>query len=442
MTVIELGEVSSGSSPEEPSAPPRRSDVRRIAVLVVAVLTVLLVTGSERPEPRGLPLLWSAKSAGDQFVLTADTLYVQSSAGRPELIAHDAADGTVRWRRPAGQPQYWINTDVPGLLLVPDFTEQQVTDENGNTFTQPVVTETAALDPRTGRELWRSPGETSLRSGELIQMSVWDDRSARAGRFVVVNRADGRVVWQVEPQPPVTTWTATGADPQRPDRFVTATEGGLVEVRRMDTGAVVVRKQLPWLLPNSRVGAYAQLSGSRSVLFVIREDAGKQVVDAYRPETLDRIWSRTISTFNNFFECGARICINTGRGVVEAVDPGTGRLAWTSPGWDYAREITPGRLLTEQYQGGFSGLIDATDGRKILQFPDGVNLVDRTTGRVISLGPNLTEPRGAPVSQPAADDTVVLRGLAGPVGDAGCQYTAGRLACAVTGGALEVRDVG
>jgi outer membrane protein assembly factor BamB len=442
MTVIELGEVSSGSSPEEPSAPPRRSDVRRIAVLVVAVLTVLLVTGSERPEPRGLPLLWSVPLAGDQFVLTADSLYMQASAGRPELIAYDAADGTVRWRRPAGQPEYWINTDVPGVLLVPDFTDQQVTDENGDTSTQPVVTETAALDPRTGRELWRSSGEASLRSGDLIQMSVWDDRSAGATRFLVVNRADGRVVWQIEPRPAVTNWTATGADPQRPDRFITATKDGLVEVRRMDTGAVVIRKQLPWLLPDSPVGAFAQLFGARSVLFVIREDAGRQVIDAYRPETLDRLWSRAINMSHNFFECGGRICISTGQGTVEAVDAATGKPAWTSAGWDYAREITPDRLLTEHHQGEFSGLIDATDGRKILQFPDGLNLVDQTTGTVISLGANLTEPPGSPVSQPAADGTVVLRGLVGPVGNAGCQYTAGRLACAVTGGTLQVRDVG
>ncbi len=61
---------------------------------------------------------------------------------------------------------------------------------------------------------------------------------------------------------------------------------------------------------------------------------------------------------------------------------------------------------------------------------------------VLKLLANLTEPRGAPISQPTGDDTVILRGLIAPVGDAGCQYTAGRLACAVTGGTLQVRDVG
>ena len=442
MTLIELGEISSGSSGEPPAAPPRRSDIRRIALLLVAVLTVLTVTGSARPEPRGLPQLWSADSYGDQFILTGDTLYVLATADRPELIAYDAADGTVRWRRPQSQAGYWINSDLPGLVLVPEFTEQQVTDENGNTYTQPVVTSTTALDPSTGRELWRSAGEASLWSGDLIQMSVWNNATAGLSRFRMVNRSDGRLIWEFEPRLVVTTWTATGDEPGRTDRFITATKDGIVEVRRLDTGSVIIRKKLPWLLPDALPGAYAQLYSARSVLFVMREDRGVQVVDAYRTDTLNLLWSRKLSMFNNFFECGGMICINTGQGSVEAVDAETGKPVWTSQGWDYAREISPGRLLTEVYQGGFSGLIDAPDGHRIAEFATGTNLVDRTTGRIVTIGANITAPPGAPVSQPLDDNTVIMRGVVGPVADAGCQYSAGRLACAVQGGRLVVTDVG
>jgi hypothetical protein len=444
MTLIELGEVSSGSEPEEPSAPPRGSDIRRIAVLLVAVLCVLTVTGSERPEPRGIPVLWTARYIGDQFTLTGDTLYVLGPGGAPELTAYDAANGSIRWVREAFSPASWVNTEVPGLLLLPITVERTVLDDNGNAYSQPTVKTTVALDARTGRELWRATGEANLWTDDMIMFVEWDEESTRPARFRVVRGADGSAVWTYQPVAGVTTWTTTGAEPLRPDRLITATDIGDVEVRRFSDGSVVTAGKVPWRTAASRNGGYTQLFSSHHTLLVITEDAGRQTVAGYVPDTLRSLWTTRTSSFNSFFDCGALLCVSNGPRKIDALDPATGRVAWTSEGWDYARQMGDGsRLITDLHQGGgWHGVIDATTGRKIAQFGPGTTYVDQITGTVLTVGSTTTTPGGATITQLTDRDEVVVRGSLGSITDNGCQLAADRLACSIGAGLLSVRDVG
>jgi outer membrane protein assembly factor BamB len=442
MTLIELGEVSSGSPPEVLAPRPRGSDVRRIAVLLVAVLCVLTVTGSERPDPRGLPVLWSVPYIGEQFTMTGDTLYVLGPEEIRELTAYDAANGSVRWTRKTFGSS-WLNTDVPGLLLMPIMVDREVPDENGNTLLEPTPRATAALDPRTGAELWRVDGEANFWTDDLIMLVDRDPELSEPTRFRAVSGRSGRTVWTYAPAQGVTSWTVTGIDPRRPDRLITATDTGDVEVRRLGDGSIVKAGKLPWRTSADGNGGYTQILSSQDKLFVITEDAGRQTVTGYDPDTLRSLWTFRTSTFNGFFDCGALLCVSDGPREVNARDPATGRVVWTSDGWDYARPTGDGRLVTDLHEGGgWRGLLDASTGRKIVEFDPGHTYVDQITGTVLTVGTTSTTPGGATITQLTGTDEVVVRGSLGSITDNGCQLAADRLACSIGGGLLSVRDVG
>ena len=69
---------------------------------------------------------------------------------------------------------------------------------------------------------------------------------------------------------------------------------------------------------------------------MITEDAGRQTVIGYDPATLRPLWTMRTSTLNGFFDCGSLLCISSGLGEVDALDPATGQVTWKSDGWDYA----------------------------------------------------------------------------------------------------------
>jgi outer membrane protein assembly factor BamB len=441
MTLIELGEVSSGSQPDQPAAPPRRSDLRRIAVLLVAVLCVLTVTGSERPEPRGLPVLWTLPFDGAQFTLTGDTLYALGREAIPKLTAYDAADGSVRWARTSFGSDTWVNTRVPGLLLLPDTVEQN--EDLGGEFVPRTVRATVALNARTGAELWRLAGEANLFSGDLIMLAEQDDDNDQATRFRTVRGADGRTVWTYEPGEGVMSWTTTGTDPLRPDRLITANDAGDVEVRRFADGSVVTAGKLPWQESVDRTGGFSQLFSSHDKLFVITEDAGRQTMIGYDPDTLRSLWTIRASSFYGFFDCGQLLCVSNGPRAVDALDPATGRVVWRSEGWDYALPMTGSRVITDLREGGgWHGVLDTATGRKIAEFEPGYTYVDEITGTVLAVSTAEIMPADVTVSQLTGTDEVVLRGSLGPISDNGCQLAADRLACAVGPGELVIRDVG
>jgi outer membrane protein assembly factor BamB len=443
MTLIELGEVSSGSQPEGPATRPRRSDVRRIAVLVVAVLCVLTVTGSERPDPRGLPVLWSMPYNGTHFTMTGDTLYVLGPEGIPDVTAYDAADGSLRWTRTAYGSGTWLNTEVPGVLLMPITVEQWAREDVGENFIQQTVKATVALDPRTGAEVWRRAGEANLWTGDMVMLVEWDEDFSVPTGFRALHGRTGRTAWMFDPAEGVTSWTTTGTDRLRPDRLITATDTGAVEVRRFDDGSVVTARKLPWRSSADGEGGFAQLFSSHDQLLVISEDAGRQTVTGYDPDTLRSLWTNQTSTFYGFFDCGALLCVSNGPGEVHALDPATGRVVWRSEGWDFALPMLDGRLVADLREGGgWHGVIDTATGRKVAEFGPGTTHIDQITGTVLTVG-TASDPLGeTTVTQLTGTDEIVMRGSLGLITGNGCQLAADRLACAIGAGRLSVRDVG
>jgi len=117
MTMIELGVIASGSEPQpEPAAGRMRwHDIRRIGVVAVTLLCVLAVTGSTRPEPRSMPVLWSTADGTEQFALTEDALYTLEPGLTSLLTKHSAATGEIHWSKRLPEFIGWLTTEADGL---------------------------------------------------------------------------------------------------------------------------------------------------------------------------------------------------------------------------------------------------------------------------------------------------------------------------------------
>jgi hypothetical protein len=317
-----------------------------------------------------------------------------------------------------------------------------VVDDLGNSFESQVVRATVAVDPRTGAELWRVAGEANLWNDDKIMVVEWNADNSGADRFRTIRGSDGGTVWTYRPSTEVTTWTATGADALRPDRLVTATDSGDIEVRRFSDGSVVTAATLPWRTPTGPNSGYTQIFSSHDKLIVTSENAGKQTVTGYEPDTLRALWTTETSSFNSFFDCGELLCVSNGPRQVDALDPATGRTVWTGKDWEYARQMPDGRLITDLLGGvGWHGVVDSTTGGKIAELDPGTAYVDEITGTVLNVGTTPTTPGDATITQLTDRGEVVVRGSLGSITDNGCQLAADRLACSIGGGLLSVRDV-
>ncbi len=434
MTLIELGEISSGS-PEPPAAPPRRSDIRRIGATAVAVLCLLAVTGSERPEPRALPTLWSMAIDGAQFNLTPDAVYLLGEGGASNLRAYAAGDGTPRWSRSFDRQAGWFSTEIPGTLLV-STTSGILAD--GAT---PAVTETLALDAATGATRWRAPGDPSLGTAESVLLVEWDNVQNGLQSLRMVRTADGAELWALALGEAVASWTVTGAEPKRPDRLATVTRAGRMQVRRFADGVLVAESAVP-PLETPREDTYAHLFSHGRHLFMVRVDGVDQEITAYDPESLRPRWERTGQAAFGVFGCGALLCAGTADEEVDALDPATGAVRWHAAGWDFARPVGDGTLLVESHGTTRQRLVDEHTGRTVADLGTGASVLDPESSVVLGLRMTESPPTRYAVRQfDAGTGEVILRGAVPVSGEHGCQLAGGRLACSGSG-TLTVTDAG
>jgi outer membrane protein assembly factor BamB len=437
--VIELGEVSSGQV--EPEPPPERPfrmrDVRWFAVVAVLVVCVLGVTGSAVPEPRGLRTLWTMPVESQPFMLVGDTLYVHRAGEQPALEAYEAATGRLRWRHPLERPTDWVHTEVPGIVMLPVVSEQA----DGSSM----VTSVTALDERTGRELWRQPGEPAFGDRSGLMMIEWNPRFSLLTRLRLIRPADGAEVWSFTPPKQVASWTASVPGAGLPEWFATVSEGGRVEVRRTADNALLRTGTMPWNEPdpNDQSGDYAYLGGVAGRLLSVQQQAGTQVIQAYDIATLRPTWSWSGDGRGGTFDCGRLICVGDLPGV-QAIDPDTGAKVWSSAGWDYARPLSGQRMIFESHRDTNQGLLDSATGEILATFPRGMVVVDADRGDAVLLSFTSTMPFKTAVYH-LHGDALELRGEMGDATNQGCQLANSRLVCLLGSGSdqrLMIKAVG
>jgi outer membrane protein assembly factor BamB len=398
MSVIDLGDVSAVPAEAEgyPGGRPDFGRIRvgRLAKIAIAVLAALMLGGSGLAEPPVLRQVWSVPSSSpESMTIDSDAVYLHHPNGTgTTLTAYDLRTGTVRWRRDADTGPAWLGvTPRHGVLLLSG--EEQAVDvksPGGGIVSFSYAGSTTALDPATGRQLWKRPGEYHWEdTGDTVLMSE------RAGdgtitRLRQVRVGDGSTVWERR-APERADTLVVQFDGGVPVRVVTATARGALTVLRYADGALVASGSVPWRPRSSDTGAGSNLSAVTGRLVVVDTGLGvpgdQSRITVYRTDDLVRLWSRDTTGWANVQDCGPLVCLNTALGRFEAVDPETGTDRWDRAGGQFIGPIPGGdRLL-------IAGVDDTPEQ----------TLVDAATGQVIGPGGS-----GSVLSMDEAEGTATL----------------------------------
>jgi hypothetical protein len=325
--VIDLGEPQEEI---ELSARPWSSWQRR-AVSAAAVLAALLGAGAAaapvRPELLSVTI---QATAADRYVVQEDALYLlRLSRGSRRL-------GTVTRYRLADpvEPEWETAINNAGPLHVAYLFEGMLLIKVGATEQQ-----TIAIQPDTGREVWRRPG---WYIGTGPGHGLFHDQARGITQHLSsVELATGNVRWSrsFPPQDPVLI------DRNHGDRFVRWTKSGTAQLYDADAGALLATAHLPFD-PESTARTVGGL------LLIPGRVGSRWVVTAYGLDHLDRRWQTAIDfrgehlNGGGYSECGAALCVgNINEGGVRLLDRATGRTRWSAPGSPFAWLVGP-HLLT------------------------------------------------------------------------------------------------
>jgi outer membrane protein assembly factor BamB len=413
MTVIDLSRVD----PPAASRPRRRPDWRRLVVAAVAVCCVLTVTGSARPDPRGLAQLWDVPFSleTDSYQLSGDVVHVLGTSGERRLTAYDSRTGAVRWSIAAGDL-----SDLSGIAAGALLTRGA---PDGSTV---------ALDSATGRRLWRLPGDLVTVLGDRAVLLEVNGTGEQARRIRMVRMADGGTVWSRDLSGTI-AWTT-----DRADRLLTVTARGRAEMITLADGAVVTTGTVPWpALKQAADRAYLTLQGRQ--LFQDRAAGGRTTVTAYDAGTLRQLWTIDQPSGGSF-DCGAVVCIMDGESI-SGHDRATGARLWRLPRASTAFALPGGRLLAEEGRGSRHPVLDGTTGRRLADLGRGEPVWD-PRGHLTYLIAGTRQPSGR-TSVSSVDPVtaeVVLRGTVAPAQQ--CRSDRGLLTCVTDDNRLTVTDVG
>ena len=444
MTTIELGELGSpGAGPDvDRRRRPDRRLIRRWGVAGATVLCLLAVTGSVRPQPRGIRPLWSVPMGQNMgTTLTADTVYLhQIVAGEPRLSAYDLATGDLRWSRHVDDPAGYLQTAVSGLLLLPtDRRTVPPAPGDQSSWATDFAQSTTALDPATGRTLWTVPGDVETLDVDTALMSDHAD-DGRLRRLRLLRLSDQRTIWSRDvPGVRNRTVAVSGG---RPDKIITTTDRGEITVFRYADGAHVASARIPWIPPDPQTGTFTDVVAAGDVLVVNRTRPDVDDLRVYRLDTLTLVW--TLRTAGDYpFGCGPAICLHDRSGVT-SFEPLTGRVRWRLATADHAWPVTPDRLILEASNGdGWSVFVDAATGALVGEPGTGLSVWNGAPGAyVLVLSPTASPPGRTSVTRwDLATGRRNLLGAIPALTEHNCQAVTGYLTC-VRNDLLEVTAVG
>ncbi|GAA3339843.1 hypothetical protein GCM10020358_25070 [Amorphoplanes nipponensis] len=449
MAVIELGLVHSGGGEEAddpPRRPPGRRDLRRVLVAAVTALCVLTVTGSARPDPRGLPQLWSIayEQGTGAFMLNGDSVYVLTQPGADQLAAYDLRTGAKRWSRPSPDEASWLSEIAAGALLLPaGMATAEYQEADGSTVTRDLSRDTAAVDAATGRQLWRQAGELITVAGDRALLGEWNADGDEITTFRVVRVRDGGTVWS-RPGRDVDSWVIDTAVGATRDRLVTLTAGGRAEVVDLADGSLLTTGNLPDVPQPRQQDDYTAMTLDGRQLYLDRSRDGRMTVTAFDTETLRQLWQTARAAPGGIYGCGPVVCV-TGPDGTEGRDRRTGRPRWRIPGAANAFPLRNGLLLVDDDEtGARHRLVDSATGRQIADLGTAAPVWDfRLDGTPYVLAHPRTPGDLMLISRvDQRTGETLLRGTIPAVQDFGCQSKDALVVCATRDSRLTVTDVG
>ncbi len=422
MTIIDLGDP--GSAATAPAPARRRPDHRAVmrwaaaavAVLCAVTLTRSTVSGSTEIRP-GWSVAFSATSLVDA---AGDTVFVQSVNAGSQVTAYELRSGAVRWSKGLPMPRGRMTARVPGAVLAPILLQG-----------------TVALDPRTGAEMWRLPGDV-VHATPGTALLTHPDRTVS-----LVRMTDGGRIWSraIEGDE---SWAVVG--PQR-QRIVAAAPDGRLQVLRLSDGALLSQGRVE---NGTGVPVRNGVLAQAGLLFVNRMEGDRAVVTAYDLDTLRQRWRYTQSASDEIVTgpaaraCGVVLCFADGTATI-GLDPATGTIRWRAADFVDAVPVTgQNRVLADSAGDGRYALIDTATGTVVVSL--GAGTVVRDAVRSVPayhLHPIAPSGRRVAVGRiDLATGGLQVRGILGAAGPQGCTAVAHTLICVMRDGRLTVTDVG
>ncbi|MEU8298447.1 PQQ-binding-like beta-propeller repeat protein [Micromonospora sp. NPDC048909] len=363
MAVIDLGELRDGPATDAPERrlPPVGRPLRIVLVLLLVLATVAgaeSVAGRVSAVVPGSPTA-EAFLAGDQLLISQP---IQGVTDRNrELLAYPLPDRATREaQRPA--PLWRIPVPFTGELGRVQAGSGALLLYVGGQDGEP---ETIALDAQTGQVRWRQPGFGWLDAAGRVFLETPPGPASATVQMVDVR--SGRPFWSAPSTPPGSQFRIRNGVI---DRVVLVRPGSEVEVRDAATGDLLRRTDLG--LPVSPEEQPIQVIGD--LLLSGRDQGARPAPGDRRPSLagydLDRLeqrWAVELATTSYLMDCGEVLCAYLRAGGIQALDPATGTLRWSSTEWAFVLAAEADRLLVlrEQEISGRFAVLDAGTGRLV-----------------------------------------------------------------------------
>jgi outer membrane protein assembly factor BamB len=330
----------------------RRFDLRPAAV--VLVLCACLLTASAGPVPDAIVGLWTVR--GSAVATTGSSVFILTSN---QISAYDLGTGRRLWSRTMATSKRELTVTDPGPVLVPVGTTQlRYLNEFGVAVVEAVTAATVALDPATGAERWRRPGEVVHATPDTTLL-VTPGSTVRQ-----IRTADGTVLWS-DVVDGATSWAPAGSELQTA-RIVAATLDGQAVVLRLADGTVAARGDVP-----------GDSVDADSMVYADRTDHGRVTVTAYSLDSLRQAWSVTgRSAGGHAHGCGVVVCFAHDGGV-DGLNPATGTALWWVPGWTDATAVA-GQSRLIAVDGARHALLDSETGAVVAGLGPGVPVWNRS----------------------------------------------------------------
>jgi outer membrane protein assembly factor BamB len=442
MTVIVLGELTRDGEPAPP-APVRLHPrlFRRIAVLVIAVLTVLGATGSTPSVRHTLRSVWSIDyGEGDSMAVDDTTLYAgRNEDGNATLTAFDLATGRRRWSVPTGDETVSLRSTLGGVLVMPEaVSDARIPQGNGTFLVQTFTSSTIARDAATGRALWTLPGDALGIYPDSVLMGQ-ADRNGNLTVLRVVGLRDGVPRWTRQLRD-IDVW-GIGERSGKPAGILLGDRSGLLTLVDYADGSTLHtgRVDAPWRRnPDNGVYGGVQVIGDRLIVEQAGEQANLSAV--YRLDDFRELWRSD----GFVIDCGTVLCTISDSGLT-GHDPDTGRQLWYRYDLNGVWPVGHGRFLGNgpSSQGPYQ-LLDTRTGRGIGDTVRGEPTWTGGTpsGSVLLVGIVAGDYRRSTVIQLDLDTgRSYLLGAVEESAHFGCLNAPGHLVCAHPDG-LEVTAVG
>jgi hypothetical protein len=424
MSIIELGDLTSGSQARAPREFDRRILVR-LALVAVAVLTVLGVTASARPRSIVIQTLWTMPfHNGDQYMADSTTVYTKASGPGTRLVARDLANGRARWSRAMPDNLGWpVEIESAHVLLLSD------------------AGATIAVDSRTGADLWRRPGAAQATNEDTALLADLNEDGSVISGMRMVRLRDGGVVW-TRPSLGRAQLVAGGPDVLQNDFVVTVRPDGGAEVIRWEDGAQLAAARIDWRPGAGFDGSFSSMDADGRNLYVRLADGRGSSLTAYALDTLAQAWRQEDAARVSAYPCGPVIC-SLENDNFAAYDIVTGLTRWRAVGVQDAVPVGSGRMLIADGAPDAYVLVDQLTGARIASLGLGTPTWDYSR-RTFYLLRHAHSPAGMTAISRVNPVTgaVSLRGAIRTFADFGCDFTADKAICPTTAGRMVISRIG